>query len=218
MKMKKTLTAVVAMALVAAVSVAGTLAYLKAESQAVKNTFTAGKLGGEDFGITLQETNVKKDVNGQFILGEGTTQENVYDGVLPNSTNAKDPYVTVNGLDTEAYLFIEVMNDENDLINATVNDTLWKEVAGVKPHVEGAKVYRYKETGKVDPSMLGDLAKVEVLVDNQFTVKDFTNEQAAAPDFAANNLKPITVNAYICQSAGFADATAAWNGAFAPQA
>ena len=51
--MKKTLTIVMAMVLVAAVAVTGTLAYMSTQSGAVTNTFTFGNMS-----ITLDESEV----------------------------------------------------------------------------------------------------------------------------------------------------------------
>lgn len=212
MKMKKTLTAVVALALVAAVSVAGTLAYLTDKTDEVRNTFSVGSLG-LNMNIDLWESKVKADVDNQYIVDETVAdpvKKNVYDAVMPNSDNYKDPYVTVTGLETEAYLFIEVQNNEQAKLHATVDGGVWEAIPDATPVNAGATVYAYK-AGTVNPS--DDLSHVNVLEGKHFLVDNFTNDEA-------KNLKfeDIVVNAYICQAAGFDTAAQAWGSAFAPQA
>ncbi len=211
MKMKKTLTAVVALALVAAVSVAGTMAFLTKKTGPVTNTFKAGSLG-DNLGLELWENLVELDTKGQYVKKDATHVDgNAYEQLLPNSTNHKNPTVTVTKLTTDAYLFIEVVNDENDAIEATVNDQNWT-LLKVKPTADNntAKVYAYALNNGIVHAT--NELNVEVLTGNTFKVKDFTNETAKDQTF-----NDITVKAYICQAAGFADATEAWNGAFAPK-
>lgn len=212
MKMKKTLTAVVAMALVAAVSVAGTLAYLTDKTDEVRNTFSVGSLG-QGMKIDLWETKVKPDVDNQYIADETAgkpVKHNTYDAVMPNSDNYKDPYVTVENLGTEAYLFIEVQNYEQEKLHATVDGGVWEAIPDATPVNAGATVYAYK-AGTVKPG--DNLSHVNVLDRKHFTVDNFTNEDAKTLKF-----EPIIVNAYICQAAGFETAAQAWGAAFAPQA
>ena len=88
--MKKTLTMVLAFALVFALGVGGTLAWLTATTPEVKNTFTVG-----DINITLTET---------------TGAE--YDFV-PGDEVAKNPVVTVKADSEKCYLFIKVVAENN---------------------------------------------------------------------------------------------------------
>ena len=205
MKMKKTLTAVVALALVAAVSVAGTMAYLTDKTGPVTNTFTAGSLGA-DMKLALLETPAQQGTDGQYTLTDGTPVANgqEYANVLPGSTNAMDPHVNVTGLTTDAYLFIEVVNDESDAIEASVNTDNWTLMEGVTSKTTDAKVYKYHADGKVANGQTLD--KIYVLKDNTFKVgTTMTN---------SDEMKPIVVKAYICQAAGFGSAEDAWKGAF----
>ncbi len=161
----------------------------------------------------MLETPVKQDTNGVYVIGDdpnATTKENQYLNVMPGTTNYKDPYVNVSNLATDAYLFIEVVN-KDPYIKATVNEDNWTltELAPTTDGaVKGAKVYMYKTNGFVQNGET--LTKVGVLTGNEFTVEDFTEEQAKDLTF-----EPITVKAYMCQAAGFDDATAAWKACFA---
>lgn len=204
MKMKKTLTAVVALALVAAVSVAGTMAYLTAQTGEVRNTFTAGSLGA-DMKLELLETPAQQGTDGQYTLTGETpvAQGQKYENVLPGSTNAKDPHVNVTGLTTDAYLFVEVVNNDSNII-AEVDSTNWTEVPGATPKTEDAKVYMYKADGKVANGT--NLNKVSVLKDDQFKVNDNLTGNVTFQD--------IVVKSYICQAAGFTNAADAWAKAF----
>ncbi len=204
MKLKKTLTAVVAVALVAAVSVAGTLAYLSKSTGPVTNTFTAGSLG-KNMALELKETPVQQGTDGQYTLTSEppVAQGQKYENVLPGSTNAKDPHVNVTGLTTDAYLFVEVVNNDPNII-AEVDSTNWTEVPGAVAKTEGAKVYMYKADGKVATGT--DLNKVYVLKNNQFKVSDKLTGDVTFQD--------IVVKSYICQAAGFTNAADAWAKAF----
>lgn len=217
MKMKKTLTAAVAMVLVAAVSVAGTLAYLSAKTEVITNTFTAGNLG-ENAGIELWETKVEQQTDGHYafkadgekvMAGEG----NAYNNLLPGSTNDKNPTVTVKNLSTDAYVFIEVVNDDADDILADVDTNNWT-LMDVKPTADNsdAKVYCVATNdGIVHASELQAGSKdITVLKENKFKVENYDNNHEAS-------MKNITVKAYMCQATGFVSAADAWAKAFAPQ-
>ena len=114
--MKKTLTMVLAFALVFALGVGGTLAWLTAETTEVKNTFTVG-----DINIELDET-----VSNEFHF-------------VPGDKLAKDPYVTVKANSEKCYVFVKAVEANNtyngltgDIINWSVvtGENEWKQVAG----------------------------------------------------------------------------------------
>ena len=204
MKMKKTLTAAVAMVLVAAVSVAGTLAYLTDKTGPVTNTFTAGKLG-EGLKLELWENPVQQNVQGNYEKkDEAKDTDGVeYPNLIPMSDNFKNPTVEVSNLTTEAYLFIKVSNNEaeTDAIEATVDTGIWKQIA-----VNGnEKVYALK-AGTIN-NITNE--KYSVLTGNHFTVKDFDANNTQGLTF-----DEIVVNAYICQAQGFKTAEEAWNATF----
>ena len=86
--MKKTLTMILAFALVFALGVGGTLAWLTATDDPITNTFTTS-----DITVELAETKS----NFQMV---------------PGHTIDKDPKVTVGG-DVDAYVFVKVEESEN---------------------------------------------------------------------------------------------------------
>ena len=73
MKMKKAIAMVLAVMLIVALSVAGTIAWLTDTTEEVENTFTVGNIN-----IDLTET------------------ENTYK-IIPGTSQSKDPKVTVKG-------------------------------------------------------------------------------------------------------------------------
>ncbi len=106
-KTKALLLSLCAVLLVAA-TVFTTVAYLTSKD-AVKNTFTIGKVN-----IKLDEANV--DEGGNVIEGAGRVKENSYK-LLPGHTYTKDPTVTVLKGSEEAYVRMKVtMNKASDLI------------------------------------------------------------------------------------------------------
>lgn len=108
--MKKTISIVALVVLVAAVSVLGTLAYLTSED-IVENTFTVGKVA-----ITLDEADV--DEMGVEQLGANRVQENEYK-LLPGHTYVKDPTIHVDA------------SSEDCFIRATVTITNGEAWAGI---------------------------------------------------------------------------------------
>lgn len=91
--MKKTLTMVLAFALIFALGIGATLAWLTATSDTVKNTFTTS-----DINITLTET--KGSANREFKM-------------VPGHTITKDPKVTVKAGSEPCYLFVKVEKSSN---------------------------------------------------------------------------------------------------------
>lgn len=86
---KKTLALVLALTLLVAGVVGGTLAWLTAKTDEVKNTFTVGDI---NIGLTETTTDYK---------------------MVPGNTIAKDPTVTVKANSEACWLFVQVTKSEN---------------------------------------------------------------------------------------------------------
>lgn len=122
---KKTLTIAIALVLVVALAVGATYALLT-DKKEITNTFSAGKVIGDDTEFTLVESNVKKDSTGAYVKGEGTTNSGiVYKDVLPGAPIYKDPTVSVKGLVADAYLFVVVTDNTGAGLTATVDTANW---------------------------------------------------------------------------------------------
>lgn len=106
MKARKILVSLAALALVAAISIGGTLAYLTSRDTVV-NTFTVGNVR-----ITLDETKVNPDGTQDTTTTE-RVKANSYK-LLPGHEYIKDPTVKVEPKSEEAYLRILVTVDSMD--------------------------------------------------------------------------------------------------------
>ena len=114
--MKKKLMTVLALVLVIAMSVAGTIAFLTDTTDPVTNTFTVGKVD-----ITLTETfNTDKNDDG--------TNDAWQAQLIPGTTYTKDPVVTVTADSEDCWLFVkfEEKNDAATYLNYTSNLTTEK--------------------------------------------------------------------------------------------
>ena len=111
--MKKKLMTVLALVLVIAMSVAGTIAFLTDTTDPITNTFTVGKVD-----ITLTET-FNTDTDGDQKNDAWKAQ------LIPGTTYAKDPVVTVTADSEDCWLFVkfEEKNDAATYLDYTSNLT-----------------------------------------------------------------------------------------------
>ena len=111
--MKKKLMTVLALVLVIAMSVAGTIAFLTDTTDPITNTFTVGKVD-----ITLTET-FNTDTNNDQENDAWKAQ------LIPGTTYTKDPVVTVTDDSEDCWLFVkfEEKNDAATYLNYTSNLT-----------------------------------------------------------------------------------------------
>ena len=115
MQKKKILTAVLASALAASVVAgAGTFAYLQKNTGVITNKF--GKNADYDLDITLTETDVALDAEGNG--------EKIYE-IKPNQQDDKDPTVTVTN-NIDVFTFVEISDkttlDNNKIVNYLVDE------------------------------------------------------------------------------------------------
>lgn len=183
--MKKTLTIILAFALVIAMSVAGTVAYLTSQDS-VTNTFTVGKVA-----ITLDEAKV--DANGAAVTPEERVKANSYK-LIPGHAYTKDPIIHVDANSEKCWLFVKVENgisaieDSTNTIAAQLAANGWSAVTGA------ADVYAYEQ------SVAGG---TNVPVFGSFKI-------AGTADVAKYANAKVVVTAYAVQADGFEDAAAAW--------
>lgn len=183
--MKKTLTIILAFALVIAMSVAGTVAYLTSQDS-VTNTFTVGKVA-----ITLDEAKV--DANGAAVTPEERVETNSYK-LIPGHTYTKDPIIHVDASSEKCWLFVKVENgisaieDSENTIAAQLADNGWSAVTGA------ANVYAYNQivAGGTDVPVFGSFK-----IAGNAAVADYANAK-------------VVVTAYAVQADGFDTAAAAW--------
>ena len=110
--MKKKLMTVLALVLVIAMSVAGTIAFLTDTTDPITNTFTVGKVD-----ITLTET-FNTDTDGDQENDAWKAQ------LIPGTTYAKDPIVTVTADSEDCWLFVKFEENGNPSTYLTYTSNL----------------------------------------------------------------------------------------------
>lgn len=201
MKARKILVSLAALALVAAISVGGTLAYLTSTDK-VENSFTVGKVA-----ITLDEAQVNTD--GTAVAPAARVKANTYK-LMPGHPYTKDPTVHVDADSEDSWIFVKVENGISDIeaaeatgenaytpIAKQITNNGWTQLDG-KTNI----YYKKYTAGTTDK----DLA-----VFGNFKIAD--NAQDISGWGAAANAK-ITVTAYAVQADGFTTAKAAWDATF----
>ncbi len=195
--MKKKLTTVLAIVLVVALSVAGTYAYLTAQTDKVTNTFTAAGLASK---FTLDESKATQQPDGSYTLDvNDRVQENTY-SVVPKVNLAKDPTVHVTlEKNVGAYVFLAVSNNLGNGLTATIDSGNWTALGTTYTDAQDVvwTMYYKQLAGSATP------AQVDINV--------LAGQQIVVGDTVAENCGNIVFNAYLTQSAGFDNALDAWN-------
>ena len=127
--------------LVIGVSVAGTLAWLSAQSETVTNTFTSAELFADPSAqFTLWEHQATDDdKDGRYTLTAEEVTVNTYD-ILPGINIPKDPTVDVVELEENAYLYIKVTDTLPEGLSYSIDAGNWEPLTGT------ADVWVYKGT------------------------------------------------------------------------
>lgn len=225
--MKKTISIIMLVVLVSAVSVLGTLAYLTAQSE-VTNTFTVGKvtLGDGSVGSGLDEAKVNQngqpidDNNNVVSLVEAPrVTTNTYK-LLPGHTYTKDPTIHVGSDSDDCFLFVKVVNgldgveDTDNGIQTQMQANGWYVLAEINGLANNEHVFVYStsqtDEGKCLPATVS--AGSNKIVFSQFKIKD----DATSATLDAYKNATITVTAYAVQADGFEGKTAmeVWTAAF----
>ena len=197
MKARKILVSLAALALVAAISIGGTLAYLT-QQKTVTNTFTVGNVT-----ITMDETDVDDSTK-----DAARDTENSYK-LLPGKTYTKDPIIHVDTNSESCYLFVTIKNeiaaieDANNSVEKQMEAKGWAKVTGVTG-VENLYVYIGTEKNASDPKVVA--AGADVTVFDQIVIK---GEGVTNESLAAYTGKTIVVKAYAIQAEGFSNKSAA---------
>ena len=199
--MKKTLTVLLALVLVIAMSVAGTMAYLTSEDS-VTNTFTVGKVQ-----ITLDEAKVneygQKLKADNTVAEEGDTladrvDENTYK-LIPGHEYVKDPVIHFQPKSEASWLFVKVENGIKDIVAATTIEDQITSAPNSWTLLTGTNNVYYKSVS----ANTSETAAVDYPVFGSFTLKSDAN-------VAAYKDAKIVVTAYAIQAEGFGTAEAAW--------
>ena len=136
MKIKRILLSVLALALVAALSVGATLAFMSAEDTRVTNNFSFGSIS-----VKIEEavpTNLPGEVEA-VAAGKGVN----YTKVTPGVNLPKQPAVSVK-TDVKAYVFINVSGFDVNLKCDGIN-SIWTAVAGTTDTYGNGTYYKVVE-------------------------------------------------------------------------
>lgn len=187
----KAMVMILAVMMIVGVSVGGTLAWITAQTQEVKNTFTVG-----DINIELWED---KLVDGELTNTKVTQNEYTF---VPGDTLPKRPYAVVKADSEACWLFVEITPANNTISGLTGDVIAWAIDTGWTK-LEGETNVWYKEL----PATTAD-TEYDILKDDQVTVNEnLTKAMINADSFEAPTL---TFKAYAVQKAHMDTAAAAW--------
>lgn len=180
---------VAALALVVAVGIGGTLAWLSDRTEPVVNTFTYG-----DISIGLSETDTKLD-------GDNDPSTNRYK-MMPGEVIEKDPAITVNRGSEDCWLFVKLDKSDNfDVFLAYDMADGWTalEDADATDTIATEGVF-YRKVAAADVAQAD--APFSVIKDNKVVVKDgVTKDMLNALDANPDNTTypTLAVTAYAVQ-------------------
>ena len=128
MNAKKIVAALLAVVLLIGIGVGGTLAWLKAATGPVTNTFTVG-----DIDIELKEH--KLQANGTLDSNTEVTSEGTYK-IVPGDEQPKDPFVRFTKDSEPCWLFVKVEEKNNTVdgknyVTYSVDTSKWTALTGV---------------------------------------------------------------------------------------
>lgn len=192
---KRTLALILALVLVFGAAVGGTIAYLTDTTGPIANTFTVGNVD-----INLTET-FNTDTDGNQENDAWQAQ------LIPGTTYAKDPVVTVTADSEDCWLFVkfEEKNDAATYLNYTSNLTAangWTQ--GDDTDIPSNVWYRAVSKATTDTSFQL-LAGDNIYPTGCISVKDTVTNQNMNTASAAQ----LVYTAYACQSANMS-VEAAW--------
>lgn len=202
---RQVLVLVLAFVLVIGAAVGGTLAWLTAQTDEVKNTFTSATLFANptsDFTLWENEA-TDDDGDGLFVLSDTVADDgkNDYD-ILPGVDIPKNPTITIDDLQENAYLYIKVEGTLPTGLGYEL-DSCWTPVVGY------AGVFVYTDDNNSHVIKPGDLT-VGIIEDNTITVPS----TYSVPE-GSDGEGTLTFTAYMTQATGQSDVAVAWQTNFA---
>lgn len=197
--MKKILTFVLCLVLVAGLSIAGTIAWLTDTTTEITNTFTTSGID-----ITLIET---KNPDGTEVAA-GVTDWSAQ--LIPGKSYDKNPVVSVvrPETDVDVYLFVKMEDTASEYLEFTNNLT-----SATKTDADGNSVSVWTKLKDVDANtsiwyQIVEADQTEtswhLIGKDKVTVKDLTKDSVAQKNVA------IKYTAYAIQTEGFDSAADAW--------
>lgn len=210
MKLKRALALGLAVLMIVAASVAGTVAWLQVQTGDVTNTFTVGNIA-----IDLKEHELDSTKN---VLE--TTEVNSEDEykIIPGNTQPKDPFVRVEAGSEACWVFVKVeeVNNASAYISYSIDSSVWTALEG------HSGVYFKKQTAVAtggEDEKLNILTNKEVSYPRTLTKTDIDKLYTITTDTDGNvtmtvkdkaQLPQLKFTAYAIQQDSFSTAAAAW--------
>lgn len=207
MNKKKMAMSITSLALVGAVAIGGTLAYLSSTTDTVTNTFNVGTGyidDGEHQGLWLDEQLYE---NNEAVSGKRTEEGNNYTELLPGDIVTKDPTFYLTEGSVESYVFAEVSGLDDLVRNhfvispteltatdpepASAVNSKWVRVLGVSGTLDGLYMYKASET---DETVIGG-EEMEPLFYNVKLSSTVTSDQFANIDPDSVIIRGVAVQA-----------------------
>lgn len=205
MKKTKLLTTLGAVALIGAIGVGSTFAYLTSETGVVKNTFTVGKVQFDtSMGAGLTESEVARDTDGKYqkdVDGPNNWKktEQEYTKLVAGEELLKDPTVHIAADSEDCWVFAKIENANEDLsIEYNVNE--WEDVTDA-----------YKTANQIDTKTDYVVYATKNIIPTSKTVTHSTifNSVKVSKDLASGTeFTPIKISACAVQATGLTQAQA----------
>lgn len=182
---KRTIALLMAAVMIFGVVTGGTIAWLRADTNSVENTFTVGNIN-----IELKEHDYIKDTNSLDDTKEVESEDD-YE-MVPGRSLPKDPFVRVVADSEKCWVFVTVTKSNNFDTFMTFNmDTNWTEVE------DNGLTVVYKYNAVVDASSVAQV--LNILEDEQVVVRENVTK-TQLDDLTADTYPTLTFKAYAVQS------------------
>lgn len=164
MNKKKTATMVASLALVGAIGVGSTLAYLSSQGNKLTNSFDVGDaynpVGPDDQAVWIDEADLDKTDNSDdnITIGESvrTLTGNEYTDVLAGSVFTKDPILRITNDSVDSYGYIQVTGITANH-GITIDRRNWEQVVSYDEDGDyGNGIWRYRQILQPGEGTLGE--------------------------------------------------------------
>jgi len=189
---KKLITLIASIALIAAIGVGATMAYLTATTGTVKNTFTVGSYATNALDIFEHKADLDKN-SGSYVAASTADEvkANDYTNVLPGTTLDKDPTMRLVKDSPSSFLVIKATGLATlpATVTADLNTSAWKDITASVGDTSTANTYYIycpAKNGAVNYITAAALATADVTTAPLFT------KLTVAADFAAASINDLT--------------------------
>ena len=214
-KSKKLIGLIVAVALIAAVGIGSTLAYLTSKSDTVTNTFTVGSFPEKALEIKEHAVTQNTDGDYEFPINATEVNGNAYSNILPGVKLDKDPFLRLKANSPTSFLFMKASGlatlAANGVTVTTTNiGTYWLALTtdpGGNSVLGDDTYYVYCPAGDGVPGMITKTAS------DTTTLPLFTQLTASTTSLAAGDLNSLVFSGCAVQVTSDVSYTTAYSSA-----